>query len=172
MRRRAFLKQTARSAAVAAIALRAPAVLGQAKPFAGVTIHGASFQHVFHSYLKEYIPEFEEKTGMKVDFTTQAFPVYNQRADLELSTKGSAWDFLNVTFIYSGRWIGAGWMTPLDELVSDRNQTPPEFDARDFVAGAQSSLQDAKGATYGFAGGAGGLVARAPPAELLPRGGP
>ena len=85
MRRRAFLKQTARSAAVAAIALRAPAVLGQAKPFAGVTIHGASFQHVFHSYLKEYIPEFEEKTGMKVDFTTQAFPVYNQRADLRFS---------------------------------------------------------------------------------------
>jgi len=32
MRRRAFLKQAAGSAAVATIALRAPAVLGQAKP--------------------------------------------------------------------------------------------------------------------------------------------
>jgi multiple sugar transport system substrate-binding protein len=171
MRRRAFLKQTAGSAAVAAIALRAPAVLGQAKPFAGVTIHGASFQHVFHSYLKEYIPEFEEKTGMKVDFTTQAFPVYNQRADLELSTKGSAWDFLNVTFIYSGRWIGAGWMTPLDEFTSDRNQTPPEFDAKDFVAGAQSSLQDAKGATYGFAWEAGAMIAGAARGDLIEKAG-
>ena len=111
--RRTFLKAAIVSGAV----LRPPAVLGQAKPFAGVTIKGSSFQHVFHTYLKELIPEFEAKTGMTVDFAPQAFPIYNQRADLELSTQGSAWDFLNITFIYSGRWIGAGWFTPLDEFV-------------------------------------------------------
>ena len=111
--RRTFLK----AAIVGGAVLRPPAVLGQAKPFAGVTIKGSSFQHVFHTYLKELIPEFEAKTGMTVDFAPQAFPIYNQRADLELSTQGSAWDFLNITFIYSGRWIGAGWFTPLDEFV-------------------------------------------------------
>jgi multiple sugar transport system substrate-binding protein len=171
MNRRTFLKRTAGSAALGAIALRAPAVLGQAKPFAGVTISGASFQHVFHTYLKDYIPEFEAKTGMKVDFNTQAFPVYNQRADLELSTKGAAWDFLNITFIYSGRWIGAGWMTPLDEFIGDRNLTPPEFDAKDFVAGAQASLQDSKGATYGFAWEAGAMITGAARGDLIEKAG-
>ena len=116
--RRKVLKAALCGSAAAAIGLRAPAVLGQSKPFAGVTINGASFQHVFHTYLKEYIPEFEEQTGMTVNFELQAFPIYNQRMDLELSTGGSAYDFCNVTFIYTGRWIGAGWVEPLDPTSS------------------------------------------------------
>jgi multiple sugar transport system substrate-binding protein len=169
MRRRSFLRGAA--AGLAATTLRATAVIGQTKPFAGVTINGASFQHVFHTYLKEFIPEFEDKTGMKVNFTTQAFPVYNQRADLELSTKGGAWDFLNVTFIYSGRWIGAGWFTPLDEFMKDRNLTPPEFDAEDFVSGAQSTLRDARGLTYGLAWEAGAMIMGAARADLIEKAG-
>jgi multiple sugar transport system substrate-binding protein len=156
--RRTVLKGAAASAAAGAVGLHAPAVLGQAKPFAGTTINGASFQHVFHTYLKEYIPEFEEQTGMKVNFELQAFPIYNQRMDLELSTQGSAYDFCNVTFIYTGRWIGAGWMTPLDEFVNDPNLTPADWDAADFVGGAQSALQDAEGQTYGFAWEAGAMI--------------
>ncbi len=112
--RRMVLKGTAATAALGAVGLHAPAVIGQAKPFAGVTLNGAGFQHVSTENIKTYLPEFEEQTGMKVNFELQAFPVYNQRMDLELSTQGSAYDFCNVTFIYSGRWIGAGWMTPLD----------------------------------------------------------
>jgi len=171
MKRRTFLKAVAAGAAAGAVKLRAPAVLGQAKPFAGVTINGAAFQHVHHTYLMDYIPEFEARTGMKVNFTLQAFPIYNQRADLELSTKGSAWDFVNVTFIYSGRWIGAGWLTPLDEFMNDRNATPPGWDPADFVAGAQSALQDARGRTYGFAWEAGAMLMGAARADLIERAG-
>ena len=169
MHRRTFLK--AGAATLVAAGSRAPAVLGQAKPFAGVTINGACFQHVYQTYLQAYIPEFEERTGMKVNLTLQAFPVYNQRADLELSTKGSAWDFLNVTFIYSGRWIGAGWMTPLDEYVNDRNVTPADWDFGDFVGGAQSTLRDARGLTYGLAWEAGAMIMGASRADLLEKAG-
>lgn len=169
--RRSLLKTTALGAAGAAAGLHFPAITGYAKPFDGVTINGASFQHVFHTYLKEYIPEFEEQTGMTVNFNTQAFPIYNQRADLELSTKGSAWDFLNVTFIYTGRWIGAGWVTPLDEFMNDPNLTPPEWDPSDFVGGAQSSLQDAEGNTYGFAWEAGAMIMGIGRGDLLDEAG-
>jgi len=171
MKRRSFLRGMAVGAAAGVAGLRAPLVLGQAKPFAGVTINGAAFQHVHHTYLTEYIPEFEARTGMKVNFTLQAFPIYNQRADLELSTKGSAWDFINVTFIYSGRWIGAGWLTPLDEFLNDRNATPPDWEPKDFVAGAQSALQDAKGQTYGFAWEAGAMLMAASRADLIDKAG-
>ena len=99
-------------------ALAAPAVHAQSggKPYNGTTINCSCFQTTYYEYLKNYFPEFQEKTGIKVNFTMQAFPVYNQRTDLELSTKGSAIDACNVTFIYSGRWIGAGWFTPLDAV--------------------------------------------------------
>ena len=89
--------------------LAAPAVHAQGgKPHSGVTINASCFQTTYYEYLKNYFPQFQEKTGIKVNFTMQGFPVYNQRTDLELSTKGSAMDVCNVTFIYSGRWIGAG----------------------------------------------------------------
>jgi multiple sugar transport system substrate-binding protein len=150
--RRRLLQATAASAA-AAIGFKSAPVLGQAKPFAGVTLNGACFQHVFQTYIKDLIPEFEALSGAKVNLDLQGFPVYNQRMDLELSTKGQAYDFCNITFIYSGRWIGAGWMTPLDEFFKDRNKTAPDWDAADFVGGAQASLVDNKGLTYGFAWG-------------------
>jgi multiple sugar transport system substrate-binding protein len=171
VRRRRLLKAIAGGSAAVAAGLKAPVVLGQAKRFAGVTINGACFQHVYQTYLKEVIPEFEAATGMKVNLDLQAFPVYNQRMDLELSTKGAAYDFCNVTFIYSGRWIGAGWMSPLDEFVKDPNRTPASWDAADFVAGAQSSLQDAKGLTYGYAWEAGAMIMGAARGDLIEKAG-
>ena len=76
--------------AIAASGISFPAVIGYAKEFDGVELQGASFASTFFEYLKGYFPEFEEQTGMKVNFVTNAFPVYNQRTDLELSTQGSA----------------------------------------------------------------------------------
>ena len=57
--RRTFLERASVGTALGVMGLRAPVVLGQAKPFAGVTLNGTAFQHVFPTYLKEYIPEFE-----------------------------------------------------------------------------------------------------------------
>jgi multiple sugar transport system substrate-binding protein len=132
-------------AAIAAT-IPAPAILGQAKSkYAGVSIHGGAFSLPFHQYLKEYFPEFEATTGIHVDFDVQAFPVYNQRMDLELSTGGSSYDVIIVTFIYQNRWIGAGWVTDLDEFAKDPNATPPEWDPADFVPGVEASMRDAKG---------------------------
>ena len=102
------------------------------KPYAGTTINGSCFQTTYFEYLKTYFPQFEERTGIKVNFNMQAFPVYNQRTDLELSTKGSALDVINCTFIYSGRWIGAGWMTNLDTFTKDAKYTPAAWDAGGF----------------------------------------
>ena len=79
---------------------KAPAQ-GGAKPFAGTTINVYCWSAPYPKWLADYIPEFEEQTGIKVNYDTPGFPVYNQRVDLELSTKGSAYDVLNVTFIYS-----------------------------------------------------------------------
>jgi len=153
-------------------ALPAPAVLGQAKSkYAGTTIRGAAFSLPFHQYLRQYFPEFEEKTGIKIVFDVQAFPIYNQRMDLELSTGGSSYDVINVTFIYQGRWIGAGWVTNLDEFTSDPNATPPDWDPADFVAGAQSSLRDAKGHTYGYGIEAGAMLLFAARGDLIEKAG-
>ncbi len=170
LNRRTFLKASAFGLAYGTLG-KAPLVLGQAKPFKGVTINGSSFQHTFATYLKEYLPEFEEQTGMKVNFETPAFPIYNQRADLELSTKGRAYDFLNITFIYTGRWIGAGWFTNLEPFLKDPNLTPPDWDPDDFASGAQACLRDAKQNRYAFAWEAGAMIMGVSRADIIEKEG-
>lgn len=170
--RRTVLQGMATAAAgIGATGLFAPAVHAQAKKFAGVTISGAAFQSVFWENLKAYIPEFEAQSGAKVDLQTQAFPVYNQRMDLELSTKGSAYDFCCVTFIYSSRWIGAGWLSNLDEFTKDPNKTAAGWDAADFVSGTQSPLINPKGETFGFAWEAGPMLMAMSRYDLIEKAG-
>jgi multiple sugar transport system substrate-binding protein len=97
-----------------------------------VTLNVSTFSAAYPKLLQQWLPEFEALTGAKVNFDTPSFPVYNQRADLELSTKGSAFDVVNVTFIYSSRWIGSGWLTPLDDYIRNTEHTPADWDVADF----------------------------------------
>ena len=91
--RRRTLLGGAGAGLIAASPLAAPAALGQAKSrYAGSTIRVAVFAITYYEYLKQLLPEFEAQTGIKAVMDIQAFPVYNQRADLELSTRGSALD--------------------------------------------------------------------------------
>jgi multiple sugar transport system substrate-binding protein len=128
---------------------KAPAQGGR-KPFEGVTLNVSCWSSTYPKLIAEYIPEFTEKTGIKVNYDTPGFPVYNQRADLELSTKGSAFDVLNVTFIYTSRWIGAGWFTPLEPFINDPNKTPADWDFADFLDGSVRPMRDKAGAVYGI----------------------
>ncbi|MEG1767699.1 MAG: extracellular solute-binding protein [Comamonas sp.] len=145
--RRALLRA---GAALGASALWGmPAFAQRARPLQGTTLNVALFSTAYSKLLRPWIAEFEESTGARVNFDTPGFPVYNQRTDLELSTKGSAYDVVNVTFIYSSRWINSGWLTPLDDFIANRNLTPAEFDINDFLAGARAPETGADGKLYG-----------------------
>ncbi len=157
-------------AAAALLPLASPA-LGQARRFQGVRLNVATYQHQFNTYLARYIPEFEEQTGMRVNFNVSGFPVYNQQADLELSTRGSAYDVVNVTFIYAARWINAGWLQDLDTFAKDSRYTPAEWEPGDFIGGAQAPLQDRNGKTFGFAWEGGAMMMGVSRPDLLQRRG-
>jgi multiple sugar transport system substrate-binding protein len=165
-------RQIMASAAGVAVMLPAPAVLGQAKsPYAGTTIRGAAFSLPFHQYLRNYFPEFEQQTGIRVSFDIEAFPIYNQRMDLELSTGGSSYDVIIVTFIYQGKWIAAGWVTDLDEFTTNPNATPAAWDPGDFFPGVEASMRDEKGQTFAYGVEAGAMILAAARADLIDRAG-
>lgn len=150
-------RRVLQAAATTAGAVAFPA-LAQPKPFAGLKLRGAAYQHGFFNHLRKYIPEFEAATGMTVDLQLSAFPVYNQQADLELSSGGSAWDFCNVTFILAARWVAAGLLANLDDFSRDRRQTAANWNPDDFVKGAQVPYLDAAGKTYGYAWEGGAML--------------
>lgn len=55
--------------------LSAPAVLSQTREFAGVTLNGSAFTYGFQNEILAQLPEFEELTGIKVNFDLQAFAI-------------------------------------------------------------------------------------------------
>lgn len=149
---------------------RAAAQTGR-KRFDGTTLNVACWSAPYPKWLGEYLSEFEAETGMKVVLETPGFPVYNQRADLELSTRGSAFDVLNITFIYASRWIGAGWFTPLDDFINDRQKTPADWDAGDFLEGALQPMKDRDGKLYALPWTTDVLVASAARFDLVRQAG-
>jgi multiple sugar transport system substrate-binding protein len=147
--RREFLAAAAGLAAGALLPTLA-AGQGSARKYAGVKLNVSTFSAAYPKFLQEALPEFEALTGAKVNFDTPSFPVYNQRADLELSTHGSAYDVVNVTFIYSSRWINSGWLTPLDDYIRNPNLTPADWNINDFLPGARAPETGRDGKLYGI----------------------
>jgi multiple sugar transport system substrate-binding protein len=147
--RRQFLERSAGLGAALTLPLAAPA-LAQGKPFQGQTLNVSCWNAPYPKLLQEYLPEFEALTGMKVNYDTPGFLIYNQRIDLELSTRGSAYDVLNITFIYVDRWIRSGWFHPLGEFVRNENSTPKDFDIDDFLPAARRIMSDRSGNLMGI----------------------
>jgi multiple sugar transport system substrate-binding protein len=142
--RRRILAAGAAAGSLLVLPGRAPAAIG-AKPLNGVTLNVSCWSAPYPLFLAKYIPEFEQETGAKVVYTTPSFPVYNQRMDIALATRSDAYDVINVTFIYIGRWIGAGWVAPLDQFMGNPKLTPAAWDAADFLPGTTGAFKDAKG---------------------------
>jgi multiple sugar transport system substrate-binding protein len=149
LRRRSLLTGAAAATGLLVLPGRASAQGGN-KKLDGVTLHVACFSHTYSEFLRSYLPEFEQATGAKVTYETPAFPIYNQRMDIELSTGSAAHDVINVTFIYSGRWVGAGWTTPLDDFIKDHKKTPEDFDVADFLPGATAAFKDKQSRLHGI----------------------
>jgi len=107
------------------------------KPYAGKTITAWLTSHVYANTIRGLLGDFEERSGMKVTLELLAFDIHNQRADLELSSGSGSVDVMNLTFIFSGKWIEAGWCTDLAPMLSDSGMTKPgEVEPNDFTAGA------------------------------------
>lgn len=143
IRRRQILA-TAAAAPLLALPGKAPAQ-GGAKKLSGVTLNVSCWSSSYPQYLANYIPEFEAQTGAKVNYETPSFPIYNQRMDIELATRSGAHDVVNVTFIFIGRWIGAGWVVPLTDYIDNPTVTPADWDVNDFLPGSTAAFKDRQG---------------------------
>ncbi len=126
------------SATTGQTATTAPqAASSSSQQFKGTTLRIMQATADYADGLKENADSFTEQTGAKFDIEQLSFPVLNQRADLELSSSSSAYDIIQMIFIRTGRFIGAGWAEPLNAYIDDPSQTnKQEFDLEDFISGA------------------------------------
>lgn len=112
------------------------AAAAPARPFAGQSINVSLFDTAYPRGLAKLIPQFEDQTGIKVQYELLGFTVYLQRADLELSSAAGAVDVMALVFAQSGRWIGANWAENLTPLINRS-----AFDLQDFLPGPLATMK-------------------------------
>ncbi|WP_418320078.1 ABC transporter substrate-binding protein [Piscinibacter sakaiensis] len=166
--RRGFLSKAGWGAA----GLLAPAYLKAKGRHDGTTINAAMFSHGFVNLLRPMLPQFKEETGITVNLVDKAFPIYNQQTDLELATGGASLDVISISFIYTARWIGSGFMEPLDRYLGNPELTPADWGRTDFVEALQKFGRSADGkVTYGIPWEAGVWLMAAGRGDLMDKAG-
>jgi multiple sugar transport system substrate-binding protein len=135
--RRQFLKGALGVGGAAAVGVRSIPARAAAQPYAGKTIKylGGDLQYL--RILEKLLPDFTEKTGIKVQVDRLAVPLFVKRADLELSSRTGTYDAMHTMFIMAGRWISAGYLEDLRPFLNNPTLTKPgEVAYEDFLPNA------------------------------------
>ncbi len=141
--RREFLKAATLTGAATALAActtptAAPTAVPQAtvpvaKPTVAMPLKGTTIKVLYSDlnywpFIQKYLPEFEAKTGIKVQIDLVSFSNALTQIETELSSGSSAYDSVMNIFIKALRWIRPGWIVPLDDYIAK-----DKFDIDDFA---------------------------------------
>lgn len=107
------------------------------KPFAGTSLRIVLGNHAWTTSLKPYIPEFEEKTGIKVILEEYEINQVTEKTAIELSAKSNT---LDVMFVRPQSElllnVKNGWLAPVTEYA----KADEAFDLDDFMSAALDSF--------------------------------
>ena len=95
-------------------------------------IHLLLNRHPFSESVLRFLPEFEKKTGVKVNTLLLSEEEYFEKLIIELSSKNGYYDIFMLGFPHIWQFADAGWLEPLDDYIADTTRTPPDWDFHDF----------------------------------------
>jgi multiple sugar transport system substrate-binding protein len=143
--RRAFLRRAAAlgvSASTAMMLLRSSSSVRaqEATPASnfdwtqqsGKTIHPILVEHPYTDAMEPFFPEFEELTGITIDHEKLPETQFREKLLLALSTGAGTYDVFMTGYIDDFRYVGGGWIEPLDDYIADPALTDPSWDFADF----------------------------------------
>jgi len=83
--------------------------------------------------LERFIPEFEEKFGIKVTVDEIPFDQYRQRSLVEMQQGTGTYDIYAVDVMWLAEYATAGFLEPLMPMVRNEELTDPDYDIDDFL---------------------------------------
>ena len=83
--------------------------------------------------LGKFIPEFEEKFGIKVIVDEIPFDQYRQKSLVEMQQGTGAYDLYAVDVMWLAEYAAAGFLEPLMPYVQNADLTDPGYDIDDFL---------------------------------------
>ncbi len=104
--------------------------------FQGTRLRVLASKFAWIDNIKEWVPEFEKKTGMKVNIEVYPFKPLMQKYVIEFSSGNADIDaFMNFKAQTGTRFYDNGWIEPLDGYVSNPQITNLEFQLSDYFPG-------------------------------------
>ncbi len=120
------------------------------KQFAGEELNVVSMNITFAQGLEKYLPEFEEKTGLKVNLDLFSEDMAHQKIKTELASGSGAYDVVWVQSGYSIPYASAGWLESLDPYISSSEKSMQDVLEFDDIIPSLVEMMKYDGSTYGI----------------------
>jgi multiple sugar transport system substrate-binding protein len=143
--------------ALAATSLATVTVSAQGdQPYAGTELNLSTYSSVPEfDFYKTLMPDFEAKTGIKVNYVQQPVAAQDQKIPLQLAAQDSSLDVFMTGSENIGSYVGISGVAPLDEYINNTDLTPAEWNFSDIAPAVESACQK-DGVTYCIASHTGG----------------
>lgn len=111
------------------------------KRFAGTTLDMLYAEISFIPGLKMLLPEFEAKTGIKVNIETMAEAAAVQKAQVEAATGTGAYDLFGVQSGNLPLYAQNGWLKPVKDFIGNAsNSNPAQLQIDDFIPSTMKGM--------------------------------
>ena len=109
--------------------------------YTGTTLNILFNNHPYSDAIKKKIPEFTEKTGIKVKFSNTPEENYFDKVSTTLSSRSGVPDIFMSGAYQLWDYASAGYVEPLDTYIKDSDLTDSNYNVEDFYDGVLGSLR-------------------------------
>lgn len=103
-----------------------------AAPYEGVTINAPFLDRPGYAAAAELIPEFEERTGITVNYDTNPYENTREIQVLDFTGGTGEYDIVLVDVVWVGEFAENEWLVPLEEFTEDPELADPELNLEGF----------------------------------------
>lgn len=111
------------------------------KAYDGTTINVLFNEHTYSAAVIEKIPEFEELTGIKVEYSTTPESNYFDKVTTSLQSQSGDSDVFMTGAYQIWDYAPAGYIEDLGPYLEDATKTAADYNVDDFIPGAINSLR-------------------------------
>ena len=121
-----------------------------AAPYEGTTIKALFLDRPGYVAAQELIPQFEEATGIDVEWEVLPYENSREREVLDFTSATADFDIVLVDVVWIGEYAASGWLTPLETFYNDPALADPNLNLDGFFPVLIDSFGTWDGVVYGL----------------------
>lgn len=93
-----------------------------------------------HRALGDLLDKLKEETGIELEITSPALGPLIEKTLQNLKADKSSFELIEYLGFLTTQQVGAGYYEQLNQYIDDPNQTPPDWDVKDFLPPAMANV--------------------------------